>query len=388
MSRRTLFIYLALLVVVIAAAIYLYSVFRVAPSKETSPKTPVAEEGPQTSPEEGPSLGENIVPVLPTPEIQIPVPSLGSRTQIETMAWIYPGPPTCGARQEYSDGRRIDILKPEYFMLSEAGELLLLTEDEYGCNGYSAQNVADLKKYSKEQYVTVSSSYSVSMDRFLTAALSDGSHVDRLVSFVVDNGLTGIEIDFEDFGNWDGEVYSRYKEFVSKLGDALHKKGKKLMIDGPATSNQTEENWFVWRYSDFVSLPVDKIVIMAYDYQYDQGVGEPISPVSWVKGVIGWTLAKFPDRSRISVGIPSYGYKGSHSSQRFSLLTLEQMKREADFEKAREDSASHEMTWQNGGEVYFYQSPEGMNKKLEAIRSAGVSSISVWHLGGNPWFTE
>ena len=304
------------------------------------------------------------------------------------MAWIYPGAPTCNAQNEYSDGRKIDVLKPEYFTIGDSGQLTLLTEKEAGCNGYSAANVVSLKKYSTEQYATVSSSYAVSMGLFLNNSAGDSSDVNKLVSFVVDNNLTGIEIDFEDFGGWDAPMYSNYKKFVTNLGDALHQHNKKLMVDGPATSNAVEEAWYLWRYADFNSLPIDQLVVMTYDYQFDQGAGQPVSPIDWIRNTIKWTLSRFPQKSKLVFGIPSYGYKGVTGTQKFSLLTYEQLKREPGFDTATRDSGSGEMTWQNGNYTYFYQDGVSMNKKLQTIQNAGITSVSVWHLGGNLWFTN
>jgi len=304
----------------------------------------------------------------------------------EIMAWIYPGQQTCGAKTEYSDGRKIDVLKPQYFTVGWDGGLNLLTEQSDGCNGYSPQNVVDLKKYSKEQYATVASGDASSMNVFLTAALSDNASVNTLVSFAVDNKITGIEIDFEDFGNWDANSYDNYKKFIDKLGLALHNKGKKLMIDGPATSNKVEENWYRWRYADFISLPVDKIVVMTYDYQFDQGPGQAIAPASWVKNVISWTLGRFPLKNRLSFGIASYGYKVLAGTQKFTLLTYDEIRREPGFSTAKRDPGSGEMMWQNGDTLYVYNDGTSMDKELQTVNDAGINSVSVWHMGGDPWF--
>jgi spore germination protein YaaH len=304
------------------------------------------------------------------------------------MAWIYPGAPTCSAPAEYSDGRKIDILKAEYFTIDGSGNMNFLTEQNSGCNAYSAANVASLKKYSSQQYATFSSSYSVTMNTFLTNALAGNSDINTLVSFAVDNKITGIELDFEDFGGWTAPMYANYKQFIIKLGNALHSNNKKLMVDGPATSNAVEQNWYAWRYADFNSLPVDKLVVMTYDYQYDQGPGAPVSPISWIQDTIKWTLSEFSDKNKISFGIPSYGYKGIIGTQKFSLLTYNQLKAEPGFSTAMRDSSSGEMTWQNSGNVFFYQDGQSMLKKLQAIQALGIKSVSVWHLGGNLWFAK
>jgi len=304
----------------------------------------------------------------------------------ETMAWIYPGEPSCAAKTEYSDGRAIDIIKPEYFSVNESGDLTELLESERGCNGYSAENVSDLKKYSKEQFITVSSSYSKSMDIFLVRALQGDADVNRLAKFAIDNDVTGIELDFEDFGGWSGGTYGRYKEFVQKLGKTLHEKEKKLMIDGPAIPNSEEAAWYPWRYEDFVSLPVDRVVIMAYDYQFDHGAGSPIAPLDWMEQVLKWTVSKFPDISRLSVGVPSYGYRGAIGSNQITLLTYDQIKDMPGFGTAKRDELSGEMTWTDFGVAYFFQDEESMNRKRAIAEKFGIPSVSVWHLGGNKWF--
>ncbi len=364
MQKRSLLVFLVCFAIVILAGVILYNVF---------------------------STSTNILKPTSTPKSD-PIPETKATTTnksgLEIQAWIYPGEPTCNAPLEYSDGRKIDILKPEYFTVSDGGKMLFLTEQQSGCNGYSVKNVADLKKYSKEQYVTFSSNYAVNMDSFLTAAINDQTDINTLVSFAVDNKMTGVEIDFEDFGGWNADMYSKYKQFISDLGDALHKDNKKLMIDGPATSNQTEENWYVWRYTDFNSLPIDHMVVMTYDNQFDTGVGQPISPTSWIENTIKWTLGRFPDKSKLSFGIPSYGYKGIAGTQKFTLLTYDQISKEPEFDTAIRDPNSYEMTWQNGNNVYFYQDSQSMSDKLKVIQSAGINSVSVWHLGGNLWFAK
>jgi spore germination protein YaaH len=335
------------------------------------------------------SVGHGIAATITTTQAAVtPAPTPVPAASTEIMAWVYPGSPACNAAAEYADGRDIDILKPEYFKIDEEGTLVLLTESNAGCNGYSSKNIADIKRFSTKQYVTVSSAYTGSMDTFITHALIDRSDIDTLVNFAVDNSVEGIELDFEDFGAWDPAVYARYKQFVNALGTALHAKGKKLMIDVPAIGNANEQTWFVWKYEDFAQLPVDRIVVMAYDYQYDYGAGAPIAPATWIRAVTTWTLARYPYPSRVSIGIPSYGYRGTNGTYKIRLLTYAQLTKEPGFSNAKRDTASQEMTWKSGSNVYFYPDAESMRQKAKAATDLGITSLSVWHLGGNRWFNN
>jgi spore germination protein YaaH len=268
----------------------------------------------------------------------------------------------------------------------DGGSLELLTVKKDGCNAYSAENLASIKKHSKAQYATVSSFDAKNMDAFVSRSLRDSKDIGTLTDFAVSNGITGIEIDFEDVSKWSPSEYGRYKQFLSVLGNALHAKGKKLMVDAPPISSKADEALSVWRYADFVELPVDQMVIMAYDYEYDNGADKGLAPLDWIKKVIDWASSKYPDKSRITVGIPSYGYRGTMSGETFTILTHEQMAREPGFASAKRQSQTGELTWQNGNDTYFYSDSQSMAAKLKAIRDAGITSVSVWHLGGNPWF--
>lgn len=315
-------------------------------------------------------------------------PAPAPTASTEVMAWVYPGAPSCNAKAEFSDGRSIQVIKSEYFTVDGSGNLVLLTASTAGCNGYSVANLASAKASSQRQYATVSSAYSGSMDIFLTNANANNVAVDTLVKFTVDNGIEGIELDFEDFGSWSASSYASYKQFVTKLGNALHAKNKKLMIDGPAIANAGEQSWFLWRYEDFANLPVDKIVVMSYDHQFDHGAGTPVAPLSWIKDVAKFTLSKYPYPDKLTMGIPSYGYRGTANTYSIRILTYTQISKEPGFAKAKRDAASQEMTWRQGRNVYFYQDAESMRQKLKAINDAGINSVSVWHLGGNRWFTN
>jgi spore germination protein YaaH len=160
---------------------------------------------------------------------------------------------------------------------------------------------------------------------------------------------------------------------------------KKLMIDGPAISKVSEESWFLWRYADFVSLPVDHIVVMAYDYQYDYGAGSPVAPLSWLKAIVNYTASQYP-KEKLTIGLPSYGYQGPNGSYRITILTYDQIKLKKGFSTAKRDPLSGEMTWRSGSTVFFYQDAESLSQKLSAVSSLGITSVSVWHLGGNLWF--
>lgn len=315
-----------------------------------------------------------------------PSPSPATATwQSTAQAWIYPGEPACQANREYKDGRRIAVLKPEYYSVTTDGQLRLLTVQEDGCNAYSAANAADVKRYSTQQFVTVSAG-STEMRALVGSTNRRGQAVTTLSNFVSSIGFTGVELDFEGFGQWSASDYTSYKTFLRELADQLHGQGKQLMIDGPPIGTSTEQGYYQWRYEELATLPVDWLVVMAYDYQYDYGVGQPIAPNTWVKQIIRWAKARVPAQ-KLVIGLPSYGYHGQTSSYNVIIDTLAQTRLFSGFGAAQRDANSAEMKWSTGGQTFFFQDSTGLNAKRALIESEGISAVSVWHLGGNPWFS-
>lgn len=300
----------------------------------------------------------------------------------EVMAWIYPGKPACSANAEVRS-MKIDTVKPEYFIVLEGGKLDLMTEEKYGCNGFSLANVKELKNLSKNQYVTVSANYSVNIKHFLENDKNTGVYSKTLVDFVVNNNLTGIELDFEDFGGFDANLASSYLAFVEKLGYKLHEHGKKLMVDLPAVRNKNEEGWYRIKYSDFNQLPVDYLVIMAYDYQYDHGVGQPVSPLFWLREVAAYAKTNIHTLEKIVIGLPLYAYEGDMSSRKINLLTIEQASFQPLWTHLVRDEGSKELIAKRDEKVLVVQDKVSLEEKIKTVKEAGINKVSLWHLGGS-----
>lgn len=305
-----------------------------------------------------------------------------------TMAWVYPGPLACGAQREYSDGRTIDVLKPEYFTIAEDGTLRMLLATDVGCNGYSKENAASILRYSEEQYVTVSAGYIGAIRALIGNAEKTEQAIATLVQFVVDEGFTGVEIDFEDFGAWTKEDYADYLAFLTMLGEALHSNDKKLMVDVPPISSVLEQSYYVLRYEDFDPLPVDYVVLMAYDYQYDHGVGEPVTPLPWLTNILMWAKSRISDHSRIVVGLPSYGYSGPIGSYAIRRASQESFAHVPGFATAPRDPGSGERIFEHAEYIFVYQDEESLRIKRDLVHAHGIGNISVWALGDNVWFAE
>lgn len=302
--------------------------------------------------------------------------------QTYVQAWTYAG--ECHAALEYADGRVIHTLKPGYFTIDEtAGTLMVVTEDWGGAGGYTPANAADVRAHSVEQYATVAGPASDGLATFLGGSFT--AAIQQLVQFTQDEQFTGIELDFEGMS---AAEYQQFLVFASDLATSLHAAGKKLMVDGPGIPNEAINQVSYPRYEDLDSRGVDVMVVMAYDDEYDTGVGNPITPIAWLKQVTLFAKGKVSDPSRLVVGLPSYGYSAT-AGDVGSITTTRYIETVwvSGFAGATRDDASAEMVfWPSATTVDFYQDSQSMNAKREAAESLGIGGVSVWHLGGDLWF--
>lgn len=302
----------------------------------------------------------------------------------KTMAYTYPGQPGCGAMGEIADGRKIDAILAQFFIVSPAGSLTLMTTSTYGCDGFDPSVLAQMRQHSGSQYVTVAAGASA------TAALtaSPSSSIQSLVSFASENGMAGVDVDFEGYSQWSAATLANYMAFLSSLASALHAEGMQLMVNLPAMGGQ---------YSDLkpslyhglsyaaVAAIADYANVMAYDYQYDYGAGNPVAPVPWVNAVIAYAKAQVPI-AKLVVSMPSYGYHGTTGKYDIGGFDTQQQSLALKGSINPTRDASYELHFTKGRTSYVYQDAYGMTQKRLAIESAGIQTVAIFTLGGNPWF--
>ncbi|MFD7167403.1 glycosyl hydrolase family 18 protein [Streptomyces violascens] len=315
-------------------------------------------------------------------------------------AWVYPGSTgedTCNAPAEYRDGRlRTGVLKPEYWDVDPHGALNLLRTDTHPCNGYSETNAADIKAHSAAQYTTVSA-----MDRATTAALVNDparrtAAVDQLTELAQRIGFTGVDIDFEDFWAWTAEDEKGYEAFLTELARSLHGAGLKLQVDAPV---ETHDGDSVFSYRGVMRAGVDQLVVMDYGRQFNTPDGShcwAISPHSWVRDAVTYAQSQVPDKDRLVIGLPSYGFTAPDPCVPAKVkdsVAVAAIRRAPGYSDdpatiaARRDADSGEVRWTAGGTFYDYTDQQGMDTKLAVLQQLGVTRVSVWTLGGNPWFS-
>jgi len=140
------------------------------------------------------------------------------------------------------------------------------------------------------------------------------------------------------------------------------------------------------RLSELEALPVDYIVVMGYDYQYDYGIGEPVAPLSWLAEIIQFTKKRIQDDKMIVVGIPAYGYVANRDTGKIKIVTQNQAKEYSIYSGAKRDMESKELIATGGKMTLVFQDSVSINAKIDVVAKNGIGKVSVWHLGGNSDF--
>ncbi len=308
-------------------------------------------------------------------------------------AWIYPsaaGRPACDTTSELAAlaAHPIAILKPEYFYVSNGGRVVEETAaDGLPCNGFSAANLAQVKAAAKRIYVTVSAG-SPAVANLLDdpGRLAAGQRA--IEGFVSAHHLNGVDLDFEP-NKWSKPVWHSFMTFVSGIAAAFKASGRTVEVDLDAF---TTTPWDAERYAD-VPAAGAHLVVMAYDYEYNVACA-PITPYKWLRSVSAYAESQVP-RGDLTIGIPSYGYftttcdRVAHITDNVAYVRME---KQPGFPttvagtNARRDPKSGEIRWTSGGTHYDYVDSTAMNDKLKVVEEIGVTDVSVWSLGGQPWF--
>ncbi len=308
-------------------------------------------------------------------------------------AWIYPGSlgqPACAVPAELSalSSDPIALLKPEYLNVAGSGKIRTETAAELPCNGYSPANLAAVRAAGRRVYVTVSAG-SRPTKSLLASPAKEASALSTVGSFVASNGLDGVDLDFEP-NQWTSVTWSAYVGFVRSLVDALSPEGRVVEVDlEPFTATP----WDAERYGDVASAGAH-LVVMAYDHEFDLACA-PISPTVWLTQVVAYAQSQVaaPD---LTIGLPSYGYttttckKVAHVTSNVAYLTMEAQPGFPTTPAAvasLRDPSSEEIRWLSGGVFHDYVDATALNAKLAAVENMGVTDVSVWSLGGEPWFT-
>lgn len=296
---------------------------------------------------------------------------------------------------------RFHTIKPIWYEVNSSGVLVLRNSSSYGSNFYyTTTNAKTVRDNSVECYVTVSLANATWMNTLCSDATKRSNAITTLVAFCADNDFTGVELDWEAYSDWTAGQYTNFKIFINQLGIALHARGFKFGICAPpiwndsttVTSNEwtnrNSQGYYEFKYEDFNTINLDQLVIMAYDYHFDMGGGEPTQPLEWLDDIIQWAKLKVTDFDKIVIGLPSAGYSGTTGAWDMVGRTYSYLSAQTGFSGASRDAASGELIWANGATSYAAIDDAGMTIKIKRAEALGVKQVSLWHIGDNKYSVD
>lgn len=151
-------------------------------------------------------------------------------------------------------------------------------------------------------------------------------HVKDIVALVKKNKFDGIDIDYE---NKIASTRPYFSVFLSELGTALRKDGKKLICTveartPPESKYATTSKEILSRVeyaNDYkmIGKACDQVRIMAYDQGSDDAnlvnqnkvlgnLYKPVADIEWVEKIMTLAMEDIPAK-KLVIGVPTYGYK-------------------------------------------------------------------------------
>ena len=182
--------------------------------------------------------------------------------------------------------------------------------------------------------------------------------INEIVNFVVDNSLDGVDVDLE----WQ-YVTSGYSDFVIELKSALSAKGKSMTAALPGTTKFDNITQEALQTFDFIN-------IMAYDFTgpwNPTASGQHSSYNNAVESINFWNNTGI-SQSKLTLGVPFYGYDFSNSSN-VTSFTFGQMV-----------STNNSYSEIDNVDMKFYNGRPTIKSKVK-LASEQVSGIMIWELG-------
>ena len=219
---------------------------------------------------------------------------------------------------------------------------------------------SDIKIYISLAGGALSDQVSNTWKNFLSSPQDRPILIEKIVSYVLDNGFDGVDVDLE----WQ-YVTTGYSDFVIELRDALKAQSKGITAAYPSET----------RYSlitDEALNALDFINLMVYDYTgpWNPSPGQHSSYNHAKQGINFWKNTVGINPSKLTLGVPFYGYDFQNSTTVKSFTYGSMV--DSDVSNSEKD---------NVGNKYYNGRPTIANKVK--LASQNLSGIMIWRLGAD-----
>jgi spore germination protein len=211
--------------------------------------------------------------------------------------------------------------------------------------------------------------------------------IGQIVETMTQQGYGELNIDFEFVLREDRDVFVT---FTQEAAAAVRAAGLRSSVDlAPKTSR--DQRGLLYESHDYAALaqPVDRVLLMAYEWGYKYGPPQAVAPLNQVRRVVEYALTEIP-AEKIWLGMPNYGYDWPLPYQRGETVA-----------RTIGNVEAVTIAWDNRAEIFYDETAQSPNfvytrngivhrvwfedlrswqAKLNLVREYGLAGVGVWQL--------
>lgn len=129
--------------------------------------------------------------------------------------------------------------------------------------------------------------------------------IENIYNTAIAKGYLAVDADFEYIPAEDRVAYA---EFITRLRNRLAPSGIEVFV-ALAPKVRDDQRGLLYEAHDYALLgaAADGVLLMTYEWGYAYSEPMAVAPIASVQRVLNYALTRI-DRSKISLGIPNYGY--------------------------------------------------------------------------------
>lgn len=211
--------------------------------------------------------------------------------------------------------------------------------------------------------------------------------IGQIVEVMEEKGYGELNIDFEFVLPEDRGVFTA---FTREAAEAVRAAGFRSSVDlAPKTSR--DQRGLLYEAHDYAALaePVDRVLLMAYEWGYKYGPPLAVAPLNQVRRVVEYALTEIPPE-KIWLGVPNYGYDWPLPYERqrtvartignVEAVTIAWDNRAEIFYDETAQSPYFVYTRDGVEHIVWFEDLRSWQAKIDLAREYGLAGIGVWQL--------
>lgn len=222
---------------------------------------------------------------------------------------------------------------------------------------------------------------SISMYEILSSTTTRQKLIDSLMNDLINYGIDGINVDFEQLSMDCGE---HFIEFIRELSVACRKNGKVLSVD-----NYVPRDFNDYYDREEQGIVADYVIVMGYDEHYagSKEAGS-VASIDYVEDGIAQTVNEVPAEKVINA-VPFYTRIWETTGDGISSQAVDMATAEQFISNHSITTEWDETTCQNYGEYIsgdsryqvWLEDEDSIRVKLNVMENYGIGGVAEWRLG-------